>query len=623
MCFKLGHNITFFLVVKFVFLLVVCKKVTAQSNYKADFKFPYKKMGLTKREAVIHLLNRFTYGAKPGQIDSVIKIGPEIWLKQQLNIVDPDDSLKNILCSYKSQSLSNCEIAEQYPDYFRIEDIAFKKGYISYDSANKITKLPQEEKVKTEKLIATQLKLKLADKLLEEQVNQKIYRAIYSNNQLQELLTSFWFNHFNIALINTDMNHYITSYEKDIIRPNVLGKFENLLLATAQSPAMLYYLDNFKSIARPAPSNEATKKKLIELNNQLTHLKEKGDTGQIYYELVQKIKEATAITGYNENYAREIMELHTMGVNSGYTQTDVTNAARIFTGWTIFPYSDYFGRQQSIKTVLEKIGEDSFAKLGYVHTEDFLFLANKHDNTQKEVLGVTFPSNGGYNEGLSFIKLIAHHPATAHFICRKLAAFFINENPEEKIVQKMAKTFIKEDGDIKKVIITMVCDKSFWNKNTAILQKTKSPFEYAISAVRATNAKVIKPNDLINWISKMGERYYYYFFPTGFPDREIYWINPNNLLNRINFGLLFSTQRIGSISIDYNFFKSKRLNDNTFHYLYDYKNNILPCWDDKKLKSELDLILNNIQKLGLKAYDLDILKNITSFIICSPEFQHK
>ena len=623
MCFiqqKIKAIISVFII---ILLLIVCKTANSQFIQKASFKFPYRKAGLTKRDAVNHLLNRFTFGAKPGQIDLVMNMGPENWLQYQLNTIDPDDSLQKILSPLKSLTLNNCEIAEQYPDYFHLEDIAFKKGLISKDSADKITKLPQDDKVKKEELIAFQMGLNKAVKVVEEQVSQKIFRAIYSNNQLREVLTSFWFNHFNIALTSSDLNHFITIYEKDVIRPNVLGKFETLLLSTAQSPAMLYYLDNFKSIARPVNNNDATKKKIKELNNQLSLLKEKNDTGQLYNEILQKIKDATIITGYNENYAREIMELHTMGVNSGYTQTDVTNAARILTGWTIFPYSDYFGGQQNIRNLIEKIGEDSFAKLGFIHTQDFLFLANKHDNTEKQVLGVTFPANGGYKEGLSFINLIAHHPATAHFICKKIAAHFINETPDERIVQKMASTFIKEDGDIKKVILTMVCDKAFWNKNTAVLQKIKSPFEYAISAVRATNASVTKTNELTSWISKMGERYYYYYFPTGFPYKGVFWINPNNLLNRINFGLLFSSQRIGGCNIDYAYYKGNNSNDTTFQYIYDFKNAILPVWDNDKLGKYINIFTTNDTKSTLKNKPLEMLKAITGIMICSPEFQHK
>lgn len=198
---------------------------------------------------------------------------------------------------------------------------------------------------------------------------------------------------------------------------------------------------------------------------------------------------------------------------------------------------------------MDKLGEEKLLKQGFVHDGDFAFAANKHDKTEKVVLGKTFAANGGYNEGLELIKLLAHHTSTARFISKKLAVRFVNDNPPASLIDKMAKTFLDKDGDIKQVLITMVSSPEFWSKE-ALREKTKSPFELAISAVRGLNATVSQPYQIYNWVTKMGERMYYYQAPTGFPDRGQYWINTGSLLNRMNFGLALASQRIPGVTFN-------------------------------------------------------------------------
>jgi uncharacterized protein (DUF1800 family) len=242
------------------------------------------------------------------------------------------------------------------------------------------------------------------------------------------------------------------------------------------------------------------------------------------------------------------MELHTLGVDGGYDQNDVTQAARVLTGWTIAPMGED-GYGAGMKKLMDNVGETNLEKRGFVHQGDFLFVPTRHDNGEKTVLGKRFSANGGYEEGVTLLTMLAHHPSTAKFISKKIATRFVSDQPSPRLIDRMAKTFIKTDGDIKQVMITMVSSPEFW-KVDALREKTKSPFELAISAVRSLDAQITQPYQLFSWINKMGQKMYYYQAPTGFPDRGQYWINTGALLNRMNFGLALASQRIPGIKVD-------------------------------------------------------------------------
>lgn len=367
------------------------------------------------------------------------------------------------------------------------------------------------------------------------------------------MLTDFWFNHFNVSFTKNDCAEFIPVYERDAIRPNVLGKFDKLLLATAKSPAMLYFLDNFSSVGvNPnAKQPNARRAQLIQQQQQQMMEANPNSPQAKLLANAQKVKKAQ---GLNENYAREVMELHTLGVDGGYTQTDVTQAAKVLTGWTIFPMNDGYGN--AARKIADTYGTANMEKNGFVREGDFLFNTNKHDVSQKVVLGHTFPAGGGYQEGVDLLEMLAHNPSTAKFITKKIAVRFVNDNPSPTLLHKMAKSFTDHDGDIKEVLITMASSPEFWNAQ-ALREKTKSPFELAISSVRALNAHITSPYPLYLWITKMGQKLYYYQAPTGFPDKGQYWINTGALLNRMNFGLALATKRIQGITFDL-----KALNNN-------------------------------------------------------------
>jgi uncharacterized protein (DUF1800 family) len=502
-------------------------------QHTATNRFPYRKAGLTERQAAAHLLSRFTYGATPGEVDAVVKMGLENWFQQQLSGTLPDYQLNERLTDYDAINMSNSEVCKSYPPGFVIVSLAIKDSVISKDSVGRaVNKKDYNDQIQA---YMQKKGFKSDQDLYKQFIDQNILRAVYSNNQLQEVVTDFWFNHFNVSFTKGECAQFIPAYERDVMRPNALGKFDSLLLATARSPAMLYFLDNFTSVGAPvAPPSPAQTKP--------------ASAPAAGADTTKKTQPVKNLTGLNENYAREVMELHTLGVDGGYTQQDVTQAARVFTGWTIYPISDVaYG--SAMKGLVAKIGEKNLASQGFVHEGDFLFTPTRHDKGEKIVLGHHFAANGGYQEGVDLLEILAHHPSTARFIARKLAVRFISDNPPQSIIDKMARSFTAHDGDIREVLLTMASSREFWDRQ-ALREKTKSPFELAISAVRSLNADIKDPYQLYNWITRMGQRVYYYQAPTGFPDKGQYWINTGALLSRMNFSLALASQRITGIKVD-------------------------------------------------------------------------
>jgi uncharacterized protein (DUF1800 family) len=568
---------------KFFYLPVVLLGLTIMlcssflMNEKEKVSFPYKASGLTERQAATHLLNRFTYGPKPGDVDVVVKMGLGKWFRQQLKADLPDDSLKSILSQFDAIDLSNTQVAENFPKSASVLRMAIKDGYIDKDSVNKGDK--KEDREKLEAYMRTK-GIKLPKELFRQFISQKIFRATYSNNQLQEVLTDFWFNHFNVSLTKNDCAMYIPAYERDVIRPNSLGSFSDLLLATAKSPAMLFYLDNFSS----SGTNEQMNPPMTEtMMNNIKDPKRK--------EALRKLQSNKKNQGLNENYAREVMELHTLGVDGGYTQTDVTQAAKVLTGWTSYPI-DENGPGSAYKKVIERIGEDKLAEKGFVHDGDFMFVPNRHDTGEKTVLGKHFAANGGYKEGVDLLEMLAHHPSTAKFIAKKLAVRFVNDNPPQSLIDKMAKTFLEKNGDIKQVLITMVNAPEFWSKE-ALTEKTKSPFELAISSLRALDATITQPYQVYNWVDKMGQKMYYYQAPTGFPDKGQYWINTGSLLNRMNFGLALTANKIPGISVDLVALNHHHEPESSLAALVTYGKMMMPERDLSKSIDRLTPMLND------------------------------
>lgn len=508
--------------------LLIFSSFYDRDNPNEIHKFPYKQAGLSKDQAAAHLLSRFTYGATPGQVEAVAREGLEKWFSEQLDAKLPDDSLNHALDSFDALKLSNSQIVDIYPRPGIVARRAVKDGFINKDSIQ--SNRPEYKKLLQDYMV--QNGMKPQQELFRQFINQKILRAAYTNNQLQEVMTSFWFNHFNVSITKNECAQFIPDYERDVIRPNALGKFNDLLLATAKSPAMLYYLDNFSS-ASALPEKPKITLKLVFADTTKQAM------------VLNKLKKARQQRGLNENYAREVMELHTLGVDGGYSQQDVTQAAKVLTGWSVYPMGDYSKGNDIISKVIDR----GIIADGMVHDGDFLFTPGRHDSSGKVVLGRHFGPNGGYDEGVQLLNMLANHPSTAKFISRKLAVRFVSDIPPQSLIDKMAKTFLNSNGDVKQVLITMVSAPEFWSAS-ALREKTKSPFELAINTVRSLNAQVTQPYQLYTWINRMGEKVYYYQAPTGFPDKGQYWINTGALLSRMNFGLAFATGRIPGIKFD-------------------------------------------------------------------------
>jgi uncharacterized protein (DUF1800 family) len=345
--------------------------------------------------------------------------------------------------------------------------------------------------------------------VVEELSQAKLLRAIYSERQLEEVMTDFWFNHFNVFVGKGQERLLLTNYEQDVIRPHALGKFEDLLVATAKSPAMLFYLDNWLSVgpnsmqaqgipARPMygpygrprrfPPNQNGKKKN---------------------------------SGLNENYGRELLELHTLSVNGGYSQRDVTEVAKVFTGWTI---------------------EKPFDGMTY------RFDPRKHEPGPKFVLGHRIRPNGEA-EGREVLHMLATSPQTAHFISLKLAQRFVADDPPAELVDRMAKTFEKKKGDIREVLSTLFHSPEFW-ANTSYRAKVKTPLEFVASSVRATGAEVTDALPLARQLNNMGMPLYGAQPPTGYSMKAETWVSSSALLNRMNFALALTAGKVRGVQVD-------------------------------------------------------------------------
>lgn len=556
-----------------------------------SFLLPYKKAGLTEREAAAHLLNRFTFGATPGQVDEVVKTGLETWFQQQLDASNPDAKTEKMLAGFASLNMSNAEIVKTYPRGGQVLRMAIREGIVDKDY-EKDDKKESREAIKS---YMDKKGLKPQQELLRDLVAQKIFRARYSNNQLQEVMVDFWFNHFNVAVSKGSVTQFVTAYERDAIRKNVFANFESILLATAKSPAMLNYLDNSKSSVNEEYMVDAQKKFANKRNESIDTLASKMNNNQV--------KKAKA-QGLNENYAREIMELHTLGVDGGYTQSDVTEAARILTGWSLHPEVEYNVKLKNLPN------ERRLKNMGFVMEDDFVFAANRHDFGQKKVLGKTFAAGNGYNEGLELIHMLASHKSTANFISKKIATRFVSDNPPQSLVDRMAKTFLQKNGDIKEVMVTLVSSPEFWDKKN-LREKTKSPFELAMSAVRTTGAEVVYPVQLYQWVNKMGQKLYNYQAPTGFPDRGQYWINTGSLLNRMNFGLALATGRIPGIKINLAALNNNQEPESAEHALKVYSKILMPERDLEETIKRLTPLLNDpelVKKVNEAASKTDSAK---------------
>jgi uncharacterized protein (DUF1800 family) len=609
-------------------------------------KMPYKKAGLTEQEAALHLLNRFTFGPKPGQVEEVVQQGLENWFLAQLQPVPDNEVVRNRLAGFQALNMPTDSIVNTYVQPAQLIRLAIKNGFIDKDSVDRTDKPAYRDAIKK---MQTEYGYRPLQELQRELINQKVIRAVYSDAQLQEVLTDFWFNHFNVSLTKNQIQQLVLPYERDAIRPNVLNSFSSLLFATAKHPAMLLYLDNALSISN---ENEYAKRQLKGAQRllDLNAAKKLVAAARISDDSLQKMdameSQMTAqikrrkSQGLNENYAREVMELHTLGVNGGYTQSDVTALASALTGWGVRPIYE----EGPLAKRFSNIPPAQLLRRGLVVEDYFLYSGEKHDETEKIILGKKFPANGGYKEGTEALAMLATHPSTAHFIARKLAAKFIADEPPAAVVDEMAKTFLAANGDIKEVLLTMVMHPGFWAKAKE-KEKIKSPFELAVSAIRATGTEVVAPYQVFTWSEKMGQKFYFYGAPTGFPDRASFWINTGSLLNRMNFGMAIAAQKIPGFKTNLLALNQNHEPESVEDALQTYTKLLLPVSDQKENSERIMSIVraqNIDQKIASATKDtggmqdmqnqamtqtnntpLKSMAQVVGVIIGSPAFQRK
>ena len=430
--------------------------------------------------SIVHVLNRIGYGPRPGDVERVRRIGIDAYIDEQLRPERiPDEAMQARLGGMTTLLLSTRELLERFQ-----QPAVRARQQRQRAAANSQTGSSPTRPMRDPNMAPPNLPLI-------ELSQQKLLRAIYSDRQLEQVLTDFWFNHFNVDARKGPTRMMLTEYEREAIRPHVLGRFRDLLGATAKSPAMLFYLDNWMSAGDEA-SRTQREQRTQRPGAQRPRPQAPPANGQR--------------RGLNENYARELMELHTLGVEGGYTQTDVTEVARAFTGWTI--------RNPRLR------GE-------------FVFEPRLHDSREKSVLGHTIRA-GGMKDGEEVLDILAAHPSTARFVSTKLARRFVSDAPPAVLVARLAARFTATHGDLREVMRTLLTAPEFLAPES-ISAKTKTPFEYVVSTIRVTGVPLTTARPLVRSLQELGMPLYQCQPPTGYKDTADAWVNTGALVGRMNF----------------------------------------------------------------------------------------
>jgi uncharacterized protein (DUF1800 family) len=423
----------------------------------------------TDRAAIIHLLHRATYGPRPEDVEEVLRVGAHAWLERQLQ---PAPAL---VAQATSQAAAQPRIRAELPPVDMMQ--AAREQLV---------------RLRTTQAIGTL-------------VQTKLERAVHAERQLEEIMTDFWFNHFNVFYNKAQVRTALPDYEQNAIGRHVFGRFEDMLLATAQHPAMLVYLDNFTSTA-PVASQPAGPRR-----------PQRG--------------------GLNENYARELLELHTLGVDGGYTQQDVIEVARAFTGWGILTRAT---------TRVQPAGNGAAATAATVPGVVFQFNAQRHDSGEKQVLGQVLPAGRGLEDGLDVIRLLAQHPATAEHIATKLVRHFVADDPPRQLVADLAAVFRETRGDLRAVTRALFTAKAFYDP-AHYRAKTRRPFEFVAAALRLTGARVEQNQVLVQQLRAFGHLPYSEAAPTGYPTVAEEWLSAGALMSRMRFAVDLAAGRVAGV----------------------------------------------------------------------------
>ncbi len=532
---------------------------------------------LNEEQRIAHALNRLGFGPRPGDIERIRRTGLDRWITQQLDASKIDDSASEArLKNFTTLRMTTSELLAKFPNPGQLLRQLQRRGELPAELQEAAearrpmnqtppppqTNAPQpmsppadgnqmnaEERNRNEyrRVILQYMRengMEPPARIALELNASRIMRAAYSERQLQEVMVDFWTNHFNVFVGKGADRWFLTSYDRDVIRPNALGKFRELLEATAQSPAMLFYLDNFQSVSPNAQMNRRGQdggalygNRNRRMNQDRMMNRRDKDDGDAMMRPEQQQQQAQQPQrprrGINENYARELMELHTLGVDGGYTQKDVQEVARAFTGWTIIAPRGAAGGNEMLQ---ERAGT-------------FQFIPRLHDAGEKVVLGQKIPAGGGIEDGQRVLDILVRHPSTAKFIATKLARRFVMDNPPQPLIDRTAAAFTKSDGDIKETLRALFTSPEF-NSAEARRVKIKTPFELAVSSLRALDAETNGGPAMQQWLARMGEGLYMYQAPTGYPDTAEHWVNTGGLLERLNFALALVSNRIPGTRVD-------------------------------------------------------------------------
>ncbi len=497
---------------------------------------------LTEDEAILHALNRLGYGPTPGEVQHIKQIGLETWINQQLypDTID-DPALDARLAKYPTLSMSSQQLLEQFApprlaakqagetvEQYKQQLAEQRRIAMANSMAQSAATIGGDNSMNPAGQMLARMRGPI--RIVAELSMAKIERAVYSQRQLEAVMEDFWFNHFNVFAAKGLDRYYLTAYVRDTIRPNTMGKFQDLLTATAQSPAMLFYLDNWLSVdptafqqrQRQMAARRARLRSMFPgFFPQAPGAASDSDSQPQMAQTAQAARRKLRDLGINENYGREVMELHTVGVDAGYTQQDVIEMAKCLTGWTIqTPRRD----------------------------PQFIFRPAFHAQGPKVVMGHTIDA-GGEQDGFDALAMLANDPHTARHISFELARHFVSDDPPPALVDRMTKEYEASGGDIRNVLRTMIYSPEFWSRK-AYRAKVKTPFELVASTARALNANIDAALPLVQWTARMGEPLFLCQPPTGYSDKAETWVNSGALLNRLNFAVAIATNHARGTQVD-------------------------------------------------------------------------
>ncbi|MCS7080146.1 MAG: DUF1800 domain-containing protein [Chloracidobacterium sp.] len=558
----------------FASLLCLCAPPTPLAAVSLDASLVKTTTTLTEDQRILHVLNRLGYGPRPGDVERVRRMGLRQYIAQQLHPEMIDDSaLEARLKKLPMLNVPTAELVKLEAQAREMRrELVRRNGDEPLNAAgdSPVKRSPEERRRLRERYHMAFGDGREPRRIVSDLQQAKVLRAVYSERQLLEVMTDFWFNHFNVFAGKGLVRVFLSEYERDVIRPHALGRFEDLLRATAHSPAMLFYLDNWQSVTPDLKPPSDGRRSPAGLRPGMGRLGQsppgwggfgRGRLGRggVFNQRsgVRRPFPSPPTTpaarpplnpgnpgaaqrrrpGVNENYARELLELHTLGVDGGYTQKDVQEVARCFTGWSIH----------------QPFGDQRRNRLGRFDAPDlppgsFVFRDWAHDQGEKVVLGVKIPAGGGKRDGDTVLTLLARHPSTAKFIATKLCRRFVADEPPASLVTAVAATFERTQGDIRACLQTIFDAPEFFAPE-AYRAKVRTPLELVAAALRAVNADISDAQAVVGALARLGMPLYGCQPPTGYKDVAEAWVNTGALLNRLNFALVLASGKLPGVKV--------------------------------------------------------------------------